>query len=231
MKRSFLSFLLLTLTTLHTSVAVAEGLFSYVGVNVHYSSVNLDEFGATSLEDDAAGFSLFAASRLYKNLYLEYGYKDLGKYSADYDFTVGSFRLVESHKADFSTNIYTGLTLKPNMADIFEGIEADSGLGKLYLHAGLGVLLWSSKLEMSGELYDSGILLSPYSGTGDDNGVTYYFELGMGYELSANLILNLIFSTYFDVGRGIDLQRHDGSTEEFSGIDIDTASLGFTYSF
>ena len=231
MRKTILSFLLSTLMMLYTSVVTADGLFSYAGLNIHYSSVNLDEFGATSLEDDAVGFSLFAASRLYKNIHLEYGYKDLGKYSADYDFTVGSFRLVESHKTDFSKNLYAGLTLKPGMADLFEGIEPDNGLGKLYLHAGLGALLWSSKLEMSGELYDNGTLLSPYSGTGDDNGVSYYFELGLGYKLNTSLMLNLIFSTYFDVGRGIDLKRHDGSTEEFSGIDIDTASLGLSYSF
>ena len=84
---------------------------------------------------------------------------------------------------------------------------------------------------MSGELYDSDTLLSPYSGTCDDNGLSYYFELGMGYQLNTKLILNLIFSTYFDVGRGIDLQRRDGNQEEFSGIDIDTASLGLTYLF
>jgi hypothetical protein len=231
MRKTILSFLLSTLTMLYTSAITADGLISYAGLNIHYSSVNLDEFGATSLEDDSVGFSLFAASRLYKKLYLEYGYKDLGKYTADYDFTVGSFRLVESHSADFSTNIYTGLVLKASLADIFDGVELSSGLGKVYLHAGLGALLWSAKLEMSGELYDSSTLLSPYSGSGDDNGLSHYFELGMGYELNTKLILNLIFSTYFDVGRGIDLQRHDGSQEEYSGIDIDTASLGLTYSF
>ena len=231
MRKTILSFLLSALTMFYTSAISADGLFSYAGLNIHYSSVNLDEFGATSLEDDAVGFSLFAASRLYKKIYLEYGYIDLGKYTADYDFTVGSFRLVESHSTDFSKNIYTGLILKASLADIMESVEPDSGLGKLHLHAGAGALLWSAQLEMSGELYDSDTLLSPYSGTGDDNGLSYYFELGMGYQLNTKLILNLIFSTYFDVGRGIDLQRHDGNQEEFSGIDIDTASLGLTYLF
>ena len=71
MRKTILSFLLSTLTMLYTSAITADGLFSYAGFNIHYSSVDLDEFGATSLEDDSVGFSLFAASRLYKKIYLE----------------------------------------------------------------------------------------------------------------------------------------------------------------
>ena len=231
MKRSFQSFLLLTLCLLFAPVTFAEGLFSYAGFNAHYSSVNLDEYGATSLEDDNFGFSLFAASRLYKKLHLEYGYKNLGKYEADYDFTVGSFRLVESHRTDFTKNIYAGLVLKASLAELLDGIELNAGLGRLYLHAGLGALFWNAELEMSGDLYDSGTLLSPYGATGDDSGFSHYFELGLGYGLSSELVLNLIFGTYFDVGRGIELQRLDGTQEEFDGIDIDTISLGLIYSF
>jgi len=231
MTKTLLSFLLFALILPYTTVGAAEGFFSYAGFNIHHASANLDEDGSTSMEDEAIGFSLFAASRLYKKLHLEYGYKDLGKYTADYDFTVGSFRLVESHKIDFSQAIYTGLILKASLGEILESTELNPGLAKLYLHIGLGALLWNAELEMTGDLYDSGTLLSPYGATGDDTGLSHYFELGLGYELNKKLILNLIISTYFDVGKGVELQRLDGSQEEFQGKDIDTVNLGLTYMF
>ena len=72
--KKLLSFLLFALTFFYTSIAAAEGLIAYAGFNIHQASINLDEFGATSVEDKATGFGLFAASRLYKNLYLEHYY-------------------------------------------------------------------------------------------------------------------------------------------------------------
>lgn len=231
MKKTLQSLLLLTLTLTYTFASVAGGLFSYAGFNAHYSSVNLDEAGATSLEDDTYGFSLFAASRLYKSIHLEYGYIDLGSYSADYDITVASFRLVESHRVDFSKNIYTGLVLKASFAQILETFGLDPRFEKAFFHAGLGALFWNAKMEMTGDLYDSGTLLSPYSGSGDDTGLSHYFELGLGYQVSTKFTLNLIFSTYFDVGKGTELKLLDGSQQEYQGIDIDTVSLGLIYSF
>jgi hypothetical protein len=225
------SFLLFSLVFYYTSIVAAEGLISYAGFNVHQASVNLDEFGATSIEDETYEFGLFAASRLYKNLYLEYGYNDLGEYTASYDFTVGSFRFVESHKVDFSRTIYVGLVAKASIAEILEAFELKPALEKVYAHVALGGLLWRAELEMEGTLYDSGTLLSPYGATGDDTGLSGYYEFGLGYEISENYILALTLKTYLDVGKGVELQLLDGTKKEYAGIDVDTVGLGFTYMF
>lgn len=229
--KALLSFVLFILTFYYTSVVAAGGIISYAGFNVHQASIDMDEYGATSVEDEAYGFGLFAASRLYKNLHLEYGYKDLGEYTASYDFTVGSFRFVESHQVDFSQTIYAGLVLKASMGEMMDDEEQSPVLKKIYLHAALGALLWKAKLEMDGTLYDSGTLLSSYGATGDDTGFSNYFEFGLGYEIGENYILTLTINTYINVGKGVEMQLLDGTTQEYAGIDVETVGLGVTYMF
>lgn len=228
---TFLSLLLFTFIFNYTSTVAAEGIIAYAGFDIHQASINLDETGATSMEDEANGFGVFAASRLYKKLYLEYGYKDLGEYSASYDFTVGSFRFVETHKVEFSRTIYAGFVLKPSIADILTAFELKPVMDRVYVQLALGGLLWRSKLEMEGTLYDSGTLLSPYGATGDDTGFSGYYELGLGYRISENFILAIIADTYVDVGKGTELQLLDGSKEEFSGKDVETVGLSLSYMF
>ena len=229
--KKLLSFLLFALTSYYTSIVTAEGLIAYAGFNVHQASVNLDESGATSMEDEANGFGLFAASRLYKNLYLEYGYKDLGEYTASYDFTVGSFRFVESHKIDFSRTIYVGLIAKASIGEILEQFELNPAFNKVFVHVALGGLLWRAELEMDGTLYDSGTLLSPYGATSNDTGLSSYYEFGLGYRLSESLMLTLAMDTYIDVGKGAELQLLDGSQEEYAGRNVETVGLALTYIF
>ena len=229
--KKLLSFLLFALTFYYTSIVAAEGLIAYAGFDVHQASVNLDESGATAMEDETYGFGLFAASRLYKNLYLEYGYKDLGEYTASYDFTVGSFRFVESHKIDFSRTIYVGLVAKASIGEILEQFELNPAFNKVFVHVALGGLLWRAELEMDGTLYDSGTLLSPYGATGDDVGLSSYYEFGLGYRLSESFILTLTMDTYIDVGRGVELQLLDGSQEEYAGRNVETVGLALTYIF
>lgn len=231
MIKIILSFLLFTLTFYYTSAVTADGLFSYAGFDVHQASVNLDEFGATTIEDESYGFSLFAASRLSKNIYLEYGYKDLGEYTASYDFTLDSFHFVESHKVDFSQTIYLGLVLKASIADILQAFKFKPALEKAYMHVAFGGLLWRAEMEMDGALYDSGTLLSPYSATGDDTGLSGYYEFGLGYLPGKNYMVTLTFNTYLDVGKGAELQLLDGSKEEHPGINVDTIGLGLAYMF
>ena len=229
--KALLSFLLFALIFYYTSFVAAEGLIAYAGFDAHQASVNLDESGATSIEDETYGFGLFAASRLYKKLYLEYGYKDLGKYTASYDFTVGSFRFVESHKVDFSRTIYTGLVLKASIGEILDDVELNPVLKKIYVHVALGGLLWRAELEMDGTLYDSGTLLSPYGATGDDVGLSSYYEFGLGYRLSESFMLTLTMDTYINVGRGVELQLLDGSKVEYEGRNVETVGLALTYMF
>jgi hypothetical protein len=231
MMKTLLSFLLSAVTFCYASIVASEGLISYAGINVNQASVNIDESGATSIEDKSTGFGLFAASRLYKNLYLEYGYKDLGRYTASYDFTLGSFRFVESHKLDFSNSIYAGLVLKASLGEILDGFELSPGFKKVYLQAAVGGLFWQAKMEMDGTLYDSGTLLSPYGATGDDSGFSDYLEFGLGYQISEKFILTLTMDTYFNVGRGVELQLLDGTREEYAGMNVDTVGLGLTYMF
>lgn len=221
--------LLFTLIISYTTIVVAGGFISYAGFNIHQTSVNLDEFGATSIEDEATGFGLFAASRLNKILYLEYGYRDLGEYSAEYDFTVGSFRFIESHKVDFSQSLYAGFVLKASIGEILN--KHKYNLDKVYLHAALGGLLWRAQLEMDGELYDSGTLLSPYGATGDDVGLSSYYELGLGYGIGEKFLLTLTFNTAIDVGKGTELQLDDGSQQEFDGKNVEAIGLGLVYLF
>jgi len=229
--KTLLSFVLFILTFYYTSVVAAEGIISYAGFNVHQASVNLDDVGATSIEDESNGFSLFAASRLSQNIYLEYGYKDLGEYTASYDFTLGSFRFEETHKVDFSQTIYLGLVLKASIADILQAFQFKPALEKAYMHVAFGGLLWRAEMEMEGNLYDSGTLLSPYGATGDDTGLSGYYEFGLGYQLGKNYILTLTINTYLDVGKGAELQLLDGSKEDYPGINVDTIGLGLAYMF
>lgn len=230
-RKALRPFFLFSLILTYASNAAADGIIAYTGFSVHQASVNLDDFGATSIEDEATGFGLFAASRLYKKLYLEYGYKDLGEYSASYDFTVGSFRFVESHKLDFSKNIYAGFVFKATIAEMMEAIGVKPVLEKVYFNVALGGLLWRAELEMEGELFDSGTLLSPYGATGDDTGLSSYYELGLGYGIGRRLILSLTLNTFVDVGRGAELQLLDGTRQEFEGRNIDTVGLGLIYMF
>ncbi len=225
------SCLLFALLFQYAPIAPAEGIFSYAGFTVHQASVNLDASGATSIEDEASGFGLFAASRLYKQLFLEYGYRDLGEYSADYDFTVGSFRFVESHKLDFSQSLYAGLVFKSTIADIMQALGFKPALDKVYLQAALGGLVWRARMEMSGELYDSGTFLGPYGATGDDVGLSSYYEVGLGYGIGEHWILALTLSTAVDVGRGTEMELLDGTRQEFPGRNVETIGLGLAYSF
>ena len=231
MTKTLLSLLVFVLTLYYTSVVEAEGLISYAGINVHQASVDIDEFGAISKEDKSIGFGLFAGTRLYKKLYLELGYKDLGKYTADYDFTVGSFRLVESHKVDFSQSIYAGLVLKSSIGEMLDDFEVNPFLENVYVHVALGALFWQAKLEMDGTLYDSGTLLSPYGATGDDTGFSHYYEFGLGYRLGKSFVLTLTVNSYVDVGKGVEMQLRDGTQKEYAGMDVDTVGLGVTYMF
>lgn len=225
------AFLLFALVFQSAPVATAEGIFSYAGFTVHQATVNLDASGATSIEDEATGFGLFAASRLYKQLFLEYGYRDLGEYSASYDFTVGSFRFVESHTLDFSRSLYAGLVFKSTIADIMQALGFKPTLDKVYLDVALGGLLWHATMAMSGDLYDSGTLLGPYGATGDDVGLSSYYAIGAGYGIGQHWLLALTLSTAVDVGRGTEMQLLDGTQQEFSGRNVETIGLGLTYMF
>ena len=225
------SFLIFVLILFCSSVSLAEGLFSYAGFNVHQASLSMDDFGTTSIDDESYGFGLFAASRLYKNLHLEYGYNDLGEYNADYDFTLGSFRFVESHHVNISQTVYAGLVFKSSISDIFYAYEMSPAFSKTYVHIALGGLFWRTQIEMEGDLYDSGTLLSPYGATGDDTGLSSYFELGLGYGIGKHYILTMIFNTYFDVGKGVELQLRDGTKKEYDGLDVDTVGLELSYMF
>jgi hypothetical protein len=229
--KKFLSFVLFAFTLYCSPVVTAEGLIAYAGFNYHQASINLDEYGATSVEDETYGFGVYAASRLYKKLYLEYGYQDLGEYTASYDFTVGSFRFVESHNVNFSQTFYTGLVLKASISNILYGVELNPAFEKIYVHIALGGLFWRAQLEMDGDLYDTGTLLSTYGATGDDTGVSGYYGFGLGYEISEHYILSLTLNTYLDVGKGVELQLLDGTQKEYAGIDVDTVGLSFTYMF
>jgi hypothetical protein len=229
--KTLLSTLLFTLIFNYTSIVRAEGIIAYAGFDIHQASINLDETGATSMEDEANGFGLFAASRLYKKLYLEYGFKDLGEYSASYDFTVGSFRFVESHKVDFSRTLYAGLVLKASIAEMLDALGLSKALDKVYVNIAAGGVLWRADLEMEGSLYDSGTLLSPYGATGDGDGLSGYYEFGLGYRIGENFILSLTADTYIDVGKGVELQLLDGSKEEFAGRNVETIGLGLAYMF
>ena len=229
--KTFLSSLLFTLVFSYTSVVAAEGIIAYAGFDIHQASVNLDANGATSMEDTSNGFALFAASRLYKKLYLEYGIKDLGEYSASYDFTVGSFRFVESHQVDFSRMIYAGLVLKASIAEILDALGLSKALDKVYVNVAAGGLLWRADMEMEGTLYDSGTLLSPYGATGDGDGLSGYYELGIGYLIGEHFMVSLTADNYIDVGKGVELQLLDGTREEYAGMNVETIGLSLAYMF
>ena len=231
MMKVFLRFLIFVLMFCSTSVAMAEGLFAYAGINYNRASINIDETGATSVEDEANTFKVFAASRLYKNLYLEYGYQDLGEYTASYDFTVGNFRFVESHTVDFSQSLYTGLVIKTSIGEMLEQSGFSPALEKVYVHLGIGATLWKADLGMEGELFDTGTLLGPYGATGDDIGLSSYYEFGLGYRLTASLLLTLSMETHVDVGKGLELQLLDGSKQEFEGRNVENIGIGITYMF
>ena len=234
MIKTLFSLLLFTLVFFNSADATADIMPSYAGVNIQRTSISLDGFGATSLEDIANAYGVYAGSRLYKNLYLEYGYRNLGKYTANYDLTLGAFRFVENHKLNFSQNIYLGFVLRIALGELFrndEEVERDSFIEKLHIHFSLGGLLWRTEFEMDGNLYDTGILLGPYSAIGDDVGLSSYVEIGVGYELNESYILTLTANSYLHVGRGAEMRLHDGSMDEFEGRNINTVGLGIIYMF
>jgi hypothetical protein len=228
MSRAFLGF---TLMLSSTSIAMAGDLFSYAGLSYNRAMINIDDFGATSIEDEDNTFRIFAASRLYKSLYLEYGYQDLGDYTASYDYNVGNFRFVESHKVDFSQSLYASFVFQSSIAEILEAFSMNPALEKVYLRIGAGGSLWKADVEMDGEVYDTGTLLDPYGATGDDYGLSSFYEFGLGYRAGEKILLTFSVETHVDVGEGVELELADGGTQEFDGRNVEKISLGISYIF
>lgn len=215
--------LLVVLLIGHASVAKAGEIIEYIGVNLNQASINIDSFGATSIDDESSGYKLLAASRLSKHFFLEYGYQDLGEYKASYDFTVGTFRFVESHSLNFSQSIFVALKARSNLGRILSE--------NVSIHFELGAMLCQTELEMNGYLYDSGTPFAPYGASGDDISLSGYYGFGLGYRLNKRIILTLNGDIYLNVGKGVKLQHLDGSQKEYAGRDIESLGLSLSYMF
>ena len=162
----FNSFLIAFAVTASQNVS-AENAIAYSGISLNRTSIQLDKAGALSSNDNAATSRIFAATKLNQHQYIEYAIQDLGKYDAQYDFTVGNFRFVESHDIDFSKTLSVGLITRVSLNKLINQLELELedeqlndnlGYDRFYFHLGIGALLWRAELEMKGLLYDTGTL-------------------------------------------------------------------------
>jgi hypothetical protein len=209
-----------------TSNAAADGLLDSIGISYQYASIELDKSGALSTEDTSHAFKLFASKTLHRYINLEYGYQSLGTFSADYDFTVGNFRFVESQTLDLEQNLFTGLSVGDYIS--WSSLPDGHGIRPKVL---LGLLLWNADVQTNGELYDTGVSQGNYNVSGSDYGLSHYLGAGIEYDFGGDLLLSIDVVVNVNVGADLEMVDDNGSTQQFVGKDVLVGSIGMIYRF
>jgi OmpA-OmpF porin, OOP family len=215
MLRSIRVILLLASALLLANAAQAQSTFPkgwYGGVSVGQSQVNIDSnvlpitnAGATSLStnDTDTAYKIFGGYRFLRNLAVEAGYMDFGKFSAT---RTENFFGGNSVRADIKSSGFFGEVV---------GILPTSD--RFDLFAKLGFIATSTKTNVSSTGFI--ILTGPTSASKSE--VNLLAGIGAEYRFTNQLGLRVEYEQAFDVG--------DANTTGEG--DIGVFSLGLTYRF
>lgn len=178
----------------------------YLGAEVGMSnadSIDIDFDTPPSFESDDQDtvYKVFGGITYGSNLALEFGYGDLGEYTAR------EAGVIET-KLD-PTALY------------LTAIGKVSVHPKVKLFGRLGLAYWATDLALT-DFTDST--------TADDNGVDPVVGLGFEWRMSDRLDLRVEWEQFQNVGQDTKASIPAG-TLELNGNDIDIFGIGFTYSF
>jgi len=235
----FYVLIIVIISASHIGTSLADGPIDSLSIQISQSTISIDSFGSTSIDDKAITYKVFATSIINKNLAVEYGFMNLGKYKASYDITAGKLQFIESHTIDFSKTMFASLKLGTSINDMQSpgadvsphNMPASPSRNDFYLSVKAGILLWQANLDMEGRMYDSGSLYDTYGASSDDNGFSTFYGIGIERGFSNNLIVGLNWDLYNKVGEGAKLKNIDGSTQKYSGRSVESIGLTFTYVF
>ena len=166
--------------------------------------------GLTSDESDSA-LSLGVGFRYNENFSVELGYADLGE---------ASFSTTAPLTETLAGNTVTlDGSLDLDAKGFFLGVRGDMDVAdNIGLFARVGFLDWESDADFSGTVTVNG---TAYTGTASAelaDGTDPYLGVGVDYDFNENLAANLQYTRYF-----LDFEGAD--------VDVDTFTLGLTYSF
>ncbi|HEY6642522.1 outer membrane beta-barrel protein [Povalibacter sp.] len=197
-----------------TDASLAKAGFDDLALRVYGSGGFTPETSVSTLDNKSSGYGFVGGYRWLRNLALEGGYVDLGKYVYRDQSTGSNFDL----NGDQIDGVMLGQKLTVKEAGIMLsalGILPLSYRSELYLRGGL--LLSSNKI--SGSIEDEFGSFSIGSNTDSDTD----FLLGVG----ASFTVAEIYAMRLEYLRVLDM----GDKNLWGEADVDMVSLGFTVTF
>jgi hypothetical protein len=199
----------------------------YLGLGLGAGSITIDKTGVSSSQLVDATYSIFGGNFIFKYLSIEYGLATLGNYSADYQIASGAFNASEHHEIKFDRSAFVSLVgWLPERVSRKARLPAD-----LRLYGKVGASYWHAKLQMSGQLFESGTFLNSYGSNGEGSGISPLYGLGFDYRLGADMAVRFDWTLYSRVGQGTNVQMSDGTQTTFAGRSVSIVGLGILYSY
>jgi len=199
----------------------------YVGLSLGAGSITIDHTGVSSSHLVDATYSIFGGNFLFKYLSIEYGLATLGNYSADYQLTSGAFNASEHHEIKFDRSAFVALVgWLPERVSQKAKLPAD-----LRLYGKVGGSYWHAKLQMSGQLFESGTFLNSYGSNGEGSGISPLYGLGLDYRIGVHAAVRLDWTIFSRVGQGTKVQMSDGTQSSYGGKSVAVVGLGVVYSY
>ena len=211
--------------------SLADSPLDTLSLQISQSSISIDSFGAKSVNDKAQSYKLYASSKINNNVFIEYGFMNLGKFEAKYNISGGGLQFIESHTVDFSKNLFSSIKVGTTISGIpsytvnetpRDSVSLYPPKNEFYFSAKVGVLLWQANLDMEGKIYDSGSLYDSYGASSDDYGFSTFYGIGIERGFNNNLIFGLNWEFYNKVGKDAVLKNIDGSTQKYSGRNVES---------
>ena len=199
----------------------------YLGLSLGAGSITIDQTGVSSSHLVDVTYSVFGGNFLFKYLSVEYGLATLGNYSADYQIASGAFNASEHHEIKFDRSAFVALVgWVPERVSRKVKLPAD-----LRLYGKVGGSYWHAKLQMSGQLFESGTFLNSYGSSGEGSGISPLLGLGFDYRLGADMAVRFDWTIHGRVGEGTKVQMSDGTQTTFDGRSVSVVGLGILYSY
>lgn len=194
-----------------SSAAQAENYYvfgDYGRSDIDLGSTSVPGF---SIDDTDTAYSFGAGYRFNENFSVELGYADLGEASISTNAPV-------TETVAGSTVTVDG-TLDVDAKGFFLGVRGDMDVAdNIGLFARAGFLDWESDADISGTVTVDGTAYTGSASAELADGTDPYLGVGVAYDFNENLAANLQYTRYF-----LDFEGTD--------VDVDTFTVGLTYSF
>lgn len=191
----------------------------YIGIGYAKGSIGIRDMGVHNADDEDRLYKIFIGTGLNNDFGLEYGYGNLGKYSAHYQYSVGTFDFNESHRIHFDESYFISL------------IGRTSFDNPLNMYIKVGMTYWKAEIKMDGFMYDAGLPSGPYGTSGDGRGLSYFIGTGIDFTINENSLIRLELERYDNVGKGVKLKFTDGTRSDFDGKDVDLIGLALLFKY